>query len=173
MNWQVIVGIANVIVALGVVVAITQININRKQLHFVIIARCIEEFRKLGNLKNDSVSENTIRKYLDLVNEELFYFQHDYLPKELALEWLDGMIDYISITDQEGNLLNTENCIPGLAHNDAYLESFPRLKETFIVRQKFSSEIIYSNDPLKRDLRILNRKQVAEELYNNVIRFAF
>ena len=169
-----IVDIANIIVALGVIVAITQININRKQLHFDTIARCIEEFRKLDNLLGNAANEPQLLKYIDLVNEELFYFQHNYLPKVIALEWIDGMLDYLTLLDTNSDVLNKGNCIPLLQiKHDFYLRDYPRIVHSFTIRQDHDLSIIYSNKPEDRNWRIQNRKAIIEEIYNNVQNFSF
>jgi hypothetical protein len=93
MNWQIIVDIANLIVAVGVLLAITQININRKQLHLATLNRCIDVFRNMSGMRSLQSSATDVHNYIDFVNEELFYIQHKYLPKVVALEWLDGMLD--------------------------------------------------------------------------------
>ena len=174
MNWQIIVDIANVVVAVGVLFAITQININRKQLHLATLNRCIDEFRKMPNVKSQHASEKDVLSYVDFVNEELFYIQHKYLPEIVAFEWLDGMIDYFPITNKRNEILNVGNCVSQLEiKRDFFLKDYPRLKKTFSVKNDYDFVVVYNKDPERQSLRILTRKKIVQEIYKNVRRFEF
>ena len=75
-------------------------------------------------------------EYIDLVNEELFYFQNGFLPRVVAEEWLDGMIDMIPIYDPYGNVLNLGYCIP-IIHQRKLLDQyrFRRVRRAFTIKQ--------------------------------------
>jgi hypothetical protein len=173
MDLKIIVDLANIIVAMGVLIAITQISINRKQLHFATIERCITEFRRFESNKVPIENSDLIR-YIDLINEELFYFQHDYLPKTIAYEWIDGMLDFVPIIDNNGNILNPKSCISELAvKRNHFFRNYPRLKDSFIVRQRIKFEDAFNEDESKQDIRISTRKAIVEEIYRNVKGFSF
>jgi hypothetical protein len=173
MDLKIIVDLANIIVALGVLIAITQISINRKQLHFATIERCITEFRRFESNKVP-IDKTDLIRYIDLINEELFYFQHNYLPKTIAYEWIDGMLDFVPIIDNRGNILNPQNCIPELAaKRNHFLRNYPRLKDSFIVIQTVRFDNAYNEEESKQDLRISSRKAIVEEIYKNVKAFSF
>ena len=66
----------------------------------------------MPKLKSQDKNERqeAIKQYIDLCNEELFYFKHGYLPEEIVNEWLDGMIYYLPHFDGEKNVNNDECC---------------------------------------------------------------
>lgn len=41
------------------------------------------------------VSNDFSHEYIEFVNEEFFYLENDYLPLQVGIEWIDGMIDYL------------------------------------------------------------------------------
>jgi hypothetical protein len=66
---------------------------------------------------------------MDLCNEELFYFQQRYLRREVALEWIEGMIQFLP-------LLNGATRSPWegqsyMAASDKLIQQFPRVEYAF------------------------------------------
>ena len=149
-----------------------QIIINRKQLHLSTITKCIDSFRALGGIKRDTTDLEIIKEYVDIVNEELFYFQHKYIPKEVSKEWIDGMIDYLPITNTKFDILNQEHCIEYLANNRKdFLRDYPRIQNAFEVRGKYNFRLIYSVDEKERLMRVEERKKLITEILKNIKRF--
>lgn len=73
-------------------------RINRNQLNFAVIANCTDRFQRImARMKANDEAEKSkaIKQYVDLCNEEMFYFKNGFLPPEIADEWLDGMIYYL------------------------------------------------------------------------------
>ncbi len=160
--------VTEVITAIGVLIAVTAYGITRKSLYLTTIEKCIEGFRNLKNL-NKQPSREEIEKYVDLVNEELFYFQHGYLPIEIADEWIDGMIDFLPIFDKKGNVLNPNNCIQDLAEkHDRYFQNYPRVVTAFTIKGNYDFKLIYSSDTKSAAKRKHQRRKLIIEILKNL-----
>ena len=110
---------------------------SKKQLNFAVIVSCTERFQKITpklNSIDEKERQEAIKQYLDLCNEELFYFRHGYLPEEIIDEWLDGMIYYLPHFDGENNLNKNEECLLEIIE---MLNEYPRVKESFKVSSEF------------------------------------
>jgi hypothetical protein len=153
----------------GLIIALNQIRINRKQLSLSTISYCLEKFGKLDF--HWDTSESTVKAYIDLVSEEVFFFQYKYLPTEIAYEWLDGMLDYIPLFDGERNLLNGEECLLHLAKNHAaLLRNYPRVIHTFTIHHFVDISQIYnhSNEGIK--IKQQARENLIKSMYINLYR---
>ena len=117
---QLISNIATIIAVIIVVFTFRTYIVNLKKMNFDVVARCVDIYRdKFINLTKDSSDEERIKRYLDLINEELFYYEQNYLPEIVALEWMDGIIDLIPII-QNDNIINKKSCIQ-LIHKNKLL----------------------------------------------------
>lgn len=67
---------------------------SKKQVHFMTMDKCIRDFREIV-LGNAATDKQFAKRYIDLVNEEFFYIQNGFIPLDVAIEWIDGMIDYL------------------------------------------------------------------------------
>lgn len=145
---------------------------SKKQIHFAAIEKCIRDYRELYN-KYDEKYENPqfLDEYLDLVNEELFYMESGYLPKKVAEEWVDGMIDYLPfiykntfIFSKKFSQLNTKE------NTQRELFSYPRIYNFIKVNEKIDFEMIFlplnENDNL--ELRNDERKILIKILLKNL-----
>lgn len=156
----------------AIIFAARQININRKQLFLSTITKCIDDFRNCGELKRQTDNSLTINRYIDLTNEELFYFQHKYIPDDISKEWIDGMIDFIPITDRGQKILNEEHCIKYIADNRSTLfHSFPRIQNAFEVGESYDFKLIFSMDEKGRKERMRERKKLIDEIQKNIKQF--
>ena len=166
--------LSNAVTIIGVILLIIGVytyNLTKKQLNFAVLNRCIEAFQT----KFYSIDENSdldlLRKYVDFVNEEMFYFEQNYIPKDVALEWIDGMIDYMPICDIKKQLKNTQIPIAAKIHGAELLNSFQRVKKAFIVENKnYKFDLIYSayKDNKQFEARKKQREELAKEIYGNL-----
>lgn len=175
MEWTQIVSIIlNIILIAIAAFATKQILINQKQLHIATISSCVAGYRLLGGLKKTTNDNVVLGKYIDLTNEELFYFQHDYLPLEVSKEWIDGMIDFMPITNAESEIINKEYCLKYFVdYRDEMFKSYPRIKHAFELEsgRSYDIDLIYNDHKLKRKLRINERKVLIEEILKNIKSF--
>lgn len=164
--------ILSAITAFAIVFAAIQIIINRKQLYLSTISKCIDDYRNLGELQQDTSDAKVINRYIDLTNEELFYFQHNYMPKVVSKEWIEGMIDFMPLTDKEGNIVNENYAIKYISENrNKILQNYPRVRSAFEINGKYNIDAVYSSDENKRAERVRERKKLVNEILKNVKRF--
>lgn len=108
--------------------------VTRKQFHHSVMISCIERFQQIFSdlTSSDSTKRlDAIQKYVDLCNEELFYFKEKYVPIEVAKEWLDGMIYYLPLFNRHGEIL-APGKFPEILDNHS-LDFYPRIKKAFQV----------------------------------------
>jgi hypothetical protein len=166
--------IIQTITAVAVITAVIQIYINRKQLYLSTITKCISDFRNLQGLNKDTIDKFILWKYIDLTNEELFYFKHDYLPRNVAVEWVDGIIDYIPIKNNKDEVLNKDNCIKELLEkHKEYLSGFPRIINAFSIKEQYDFDLIYNKDNSSLSDRMKERRRLIDEIIRNNNRFNF
>ena len=157
--------IISAIMAFAIVFAGIQININRKQLYLSTITKCVSDFRNLGEINRQTTDSLIINRYIDLTNEELFYFQHNYIPKIIMKEWIDGMIDFIPITNKKGQILNKKYCIEFIADQRSIIfQNFPRIQNAFEINKTFNVELIYSTEEEKRIDKVKERERLIKEI---------
>ncbi len=111
--------------------------IHRKQLNFNLIMNCNQRFQDIMvDLENANPKEEdkpkvlrAKKRYVDLCNEQVFYFRNGYLPREVMEEWLESMVDYLPLFDVSGKART--DC-PGFVEPDL-LEDYPTIREVFVV----------------------------------------
>ena len=82
----------------------------KKQIHFSAMDKFIKDFRNFQT-GGSSMQDERALQYIELVNEELFYMERGYLPIEVSIEWIDGMIDYLPFYDYKKRFLSKSNLI--------------------------------------------------------------
>ena len=171
---QILTPISDFIIILIALYATRQIVINRKQLHLSTINYCISNFRSLKGLDQNCTDKIVLSQYLDLVNEELFYFQHKYLPNEISNEWIDGMIDFLPITNSKSEVLNENFCIKYLSdYREEMFKNYPRIKHAFELESHHNYDValLYNNSKEFRKARIVERKVLIAEVLANIKSF--
>jgi len=141
------------------ILGIYSFNINRKKLNFSVLQSCVTRFHDfIDVIDSEKPAPKDLRKYVDFVNEELFYIQNDYLPQEVCEEWIDGMIDTMPIYNSKGEWLNptksgeADACTTTI-HEENLLQNFSRVKNAFTVKS-LNVENIYSlNSILEKKAR--------------------
>lgn len=138
--------VAYVVAILSILAAVFTYIFSRKQFEHNVMISCIERFQQIiPDLESDDPQKkiNAVPRYLDLCNEELFYFKNKYVPKEVEKEWLDGMISYLPI------FINELECLSKGPLSDVItpfmLQNYPRIRKTFI-----SGSLINLEDPKAR-----------------------
>lgn len=166
---EVISFIATVIGGIAILFAVRDYSTNRKQLNLSALESCINRFRASFLHLGQQSSEALVIEYIDLVNEELFYFQNEFLPRVVAKEWVDGMIDFLPIYDAEDNVLNRGYCLSMIDQHkllDQY--RFRRVRRAFTVRVRVDAEAMYSDGNHVR--REAARIRVVNAIIRNLYR---
>lgn len=153
--------------SLAIVILVYSYLISKKQIHFSTIEKCIRDFRSLDNLNINS-SHAEVKSYIELVNEELFYIENGFLPYSVAIEWIDGMIDFLPFVDNKNNILEKHNTFKVLNSNqsiDEYLGNYPRILNFIQFNKSINLENLESkNLKIKR----LERQKLTIEIINNL-----
>jgi len=162
--------IATIAGGLAIAVGVISYKLNKKQFNFSVLVRCITHFSENFASISNTTADKDLKAYVDFVNEELFYFEKNYIPKDVALEWIDGMIDYMPIYSQgKKKVLNPEQSIKKI-DDLKILQSFQRVKKAFTVNEKYDFDKIYgANDTDNGYLkRRKERERLAKEIYGNL-----
>lgn len=156
-NWSAI--IANIVTSLGILSFIAIYLSHRQtqeQFKFTVMLSCIDRFQQLMPIiRHDDQDIDRLRKYIDLTNEELFYFQRNYIPKEVIVEWMDSICDFIPIYSKDLKTpLNYSNSAVKIIHDQGLMKGYPRLLKA----------VILSNRNVSIDDKVLLVEQVAMNL---------
>lgn len=121
--------VATIAGAAGVLLAYLTLLQSRNSFHQTIIVSCTKRFQKLSpKLQGNDISDKTVQQYLELCNEELFYFEQKYLPQGIIDEWVEGMVSLIGVWHGGQCLL------PASPHATLFYQQakeYPRLRHTF------------------------------------------
>lgn len=146
LNWSTIA--ANVVTAFGIIgfaLFYFTHQQSQRQFMFTVMLSCIERFQALYPLiRNDGDDPSRLKKYIDLTNEEFFYFQRNYIPKEVIVEWMDTIVDFFPIYKNEEVLpVNYDGLKLKQIHDENLLHNYPRLKKAFTLSSStdFNSKI--------------------------------
>jgi len=118
---------------------------SKKQIHFSTMEKCTNDFRNILLLKDEKSHEDLAWQYIDLVNEEFFYLEKNYLPLGVCIEWIDGIIDYLPFYNFHGNLEESRN-LPII--NDpifllAIMANYPRILRAIQLKEEIDFNIIH------------------------------
>ena len=157
-TWKDILGLIAAL-ALPIIIWFLGKRITIQQFRFNVMISCITRFQSIVpdlGAKKKEVRLSAIAKYIDLCNEELFYFKQNYVEKEVMNEWLDGMIDYMPWFSFDGENINTSSIIDSKS-----LVKYPRIKNVFRIDKKY-------------DLNLpKERKQLVEITKSNIKKFNY
>jgi hypothetical protein len=151
--------IAWIVGAIAIAYAARAYRLSRNQFGFAVMTSCVDRYQKIiTQLKYGKDQDKVIAlgQYIDLCNEELFYFQKKYLPDAVRDEWLEGMINYLPYFNEKGDNLNP-GCLPEIIKQNL-LADYPRIKRTFTLPHGYdlSEEI--------------DRKELIAQLKKNLYR---
>lgn len=123
---------------------------SKKTIHFATMQKCISDFRSIEFEKNAGNEMERARKYFELVNEELFYIENNYLPRVVAVEWIDGMLEYLPLR-LTNNQYRLSQKFRNLTSNeiDSLLTDHPRIQKFINLNNKTLNRITLH---LKTDL---------------------
>ncbi len=127
----------------ALIAGIRTFYVYRKQLYHTTISRCIDIYRNCYTNLAENPTPDICKRYVDFVNEELFYMQHGFISDEVAREWLYGIILHfpIFIKGKNGNPSNVASVIV----ENNLLKHFPRLEFAFKIRNEPNLTDIYNS----------------------------
>jgi hypothetical protein len=153
--------IATILGLVGIVFLINEYNSNKGLRNLQLMGRCIDSYKEW--LKTGKVNQ----EYLELLGEELFYFQRGLLDKRVAIEWIQGIIDMIQIQGEKGEVLNNYNqqtnleSLPGWEKKAAY---YARIN--YFIHPSLKKNIVIPGpgDPYHYD----KKRELAIQLYKHI-----
>ena len=90
--------VAQIVAVAVLIYAARTYLLQRQQLNFDVITNCTARFQDIlpGLYSGEKEAKE---RYVDLCNEELFYFENGHLPDDVIKEWIDGMVLYLPHCD--------------------------------------------------------------------------
>jgi hypothetical protein len=164
LHWyEVGASIATMVGVLGVIFLIIEHFANRNLRNIQLMHRCIDNFRQWFNTYDQKVNIS----YLELLNEEFFYFQKRLIEKRVAIEWIEGILDFIQIYGKGDTILNTylnQTSIETLGEWTNREVFFARIK--YFIHPKLKVDIIIPavNDPNHAE----KKRELAKALYKHI-----
>lgn len=130
---------ANIVTSLGIIGLIAFYFSHRQagsQFSFTVMLSCIDRFQQLAPIIRDDADDLArIKKYIDLTNEEFFYFQRGYISKVVITEWLDSIVDMFPLYKKGQDIPSNYETLPlKQIHDMNLLKSYPRLRHAFTLR---------------------------------------
>ncbi len=167
LNWTSL--IANITASLGVIGFIALYlahQQSQRQFNFAVMISCIDRFQKLIPLISSGHDNSSLKQYVDLTNEEFFYFQQNYIPKDVMVEWLDSIINYLPLYVKDESVpINFDFIVHRTIHNDSLLIGYPRLIKAFLLKESYDTAVIYNRENIGyRTLRKKLIKEIAKNL---------
>lgn len=174
---EIISQLATIAGVLGLLGALFSWRQSRDTFHQGVIVSCTTRFQKLSpKLQVDDLSAKTIMQYLELCNEELFYFEKKYLPQAIIDEWVEGMVGLIGLWCNN-ELLPSTSQAPAEVHKTASrlyqaAVGYPRLCHAFTIKpeakrrieQAGNDALAYKQGQAKAD--VMRAQMVLEVLAN-------
>ena len=133
--------VAEVFGSIALLVAAFAFLVSKNQLNFGVITSCNDRFQRIVpwmESRDRRERRQGERQYVDLCNEQLFYFRNNYLPREVVEEWLDGMIEYLPQLDQDRKPYEDPNRTRMI--DPVWLEDYPRIVQAFSVDHFYDLE---------------------------------
>jgi hypothetical protein len=160
--------IAEIITSLSIFIAVVTYYVNQKQLSYQVMTNCLARYQELmQKLSVDDDFINNYKKYIDLCNEEFFYFQYGYLPNPVINEWIEGMIYFLPLNNNQNiNFSHLEHInhdryeiLNNYLHDISdFLNDYPRIKKALEFENIENLDINNLND----------RKKLVKKIRENI-----
>ena len=115
-------------------------NFSKKKMRQDITLECIKEYRAI--FESNNINEQNVKRFINLINEELFYIKKDLIVKDIREEWIESWLNFLPIffKDEAGkikvfnqNTLCITNSLFKHQKNWKYLFAYPRLRRVFFI----------------------------------------
>lgn len=123
-----------VVGSLSILGAVISYWYSKKHLNFNVIFNCNKRFQNIRTSLASEKNNEAAKKYIDLCNEEIFYYQNSFVPKIIMREWVDGMIFYIPHYTSESNFYDKAKLHDYVLSENEFNE-YPRLESAFKVTE--------------------------------------
>ena len=123
-----------------IVYNIYSFRLSQNQFRHGVMTHCLDKYWKIV-FESQELREKDLKawcqQYCELVNEELFYFQVGYIPTEVMVEWLDGILYYFTPNDNS-EVKNAEEILAEKIQDLS--KGYPRIKRAFDISKNDISE---------------------------------
>lgn len=144
---------------------------SKKQIHFSTMEKCTTDFRNIVSKQTTTNNEDLAWQYIDLVNEEFFYLEQNYLPMTICIEWIDGMIDYLPFYNN-GELEDSSklSMLNESAFLDEMIKDYPRVKKAITLKTNinFNYVKIFPSNEEENTLRFAERNTLIYTIISNL-----
>lgn len=141
--------------------------LSKRALSFSVMESCIRRFQPIiSNLKEERHDPEHVEQFISITKEELFYIHRGYIEKQVAIEWIEGMITYLPVYDKNGRQINTGAKISADEIKDV-IQSNMRL-HNFAYTMLDVKEKVFT-DPMSPT----EKRKLAEDIYRRVRKFRF
>lgn len=164
---EVLANYATVIGSFAIAFVIMEHFINKNVRNIQLMQRCIDQFRSWFSSPNKKVD----LPYLEILNEELFYFQNRLIQKKVAIEWIEGILDFITIFSITGKPLNNykkQVDISTLDREGDNKSFFYRIY--FFVTTNLTDDFLVPACNEDENIHHFKKRQLAKELYKHIKR---
>ncbi len=154
--------------AVAIIFIIIEYIANRNIRNIQLMHRCIDVFRKWSQGNDPKVNF----EYLEMLNEELFYFQKGLIEKKVALEWIQGIIDTLQLFASDNTLLTDYNKQQNIKELALWKEKkyfFARI-DYFIHTPIDKAYVVPSFDDPSH---LFIKRQLAKQLYRHIRNYKF
>ncbi len=128
---------AEVLKYFGFFYVIRAFLVSRNLMYASTMHQSLAAKRKLPIITKTCTDCSTIDKYLHLIDMDIFFFKHNYLPQDLIDEWILQTLHVIPAFDSHGRCINFEICNSYLFENyDQLIKQYPKIKYYFTLKTK-------------------------------------
>lgn len=163
-NWTEIIHNITDVIAVFTILGLFMYRTIQRQLFLATMTRLTDIYRDNYVDLKQTKDEITVKKYIDFVNEELFFMQNKYIPRPVIYEWIDGMIELIPITYNK-KIWNEGLCLD-IIHRKDLLKNYQRVGSTFTISKNYDLAKIYGIENTKIDYPL--RKKLVKEISKNL-----
>jgi hypothetical protein len=155
--------------------------IDHRNLQLKIMQDCIDQYRKIVNGK--AISEDNVHAFLEIINEEIYYLEKGFIPKDIESEWLTNMINYLPIFSfDKKNKVNFNSpvnskileCRDSIFAKKEWLEQlipYPRIIKLIVINMKVEKISVSDTiDQEYKDFAKINKwkENIKKEMIKNM-----
>jgi hypothetical protein len=141
--------------------------LSKRALSFSVMESCIRRYQPIvAKLREEGNNPKHIEEYIAITKEELFYIHRGYIDKQVAIEWIEGMITYLPVYDKNGKQINTGAKISAF-EIQVIVQSNVRI-HNFAYTMLDVKENAYANP-----MTPIEKRKLAEYIYKRVRKFRF
>jgi len=140
--------------------------LSRRQIHFSVMEKCIKDFRDFDKSTSKLSELNRAKQYIELINEEFFYLENNYLPFVVSVEWIDGMIDYLPFILKNGEFKKSKDLkeFDTIEKTNKLLINYPRIRKVIQLNKLVNYDRIYLEVD-NEEKRLLRRNERDKLIY--------